>query len=953
MGNADKDEEEKKMSNSDEEKKIQQDEIDQQTLSFVFIASSKGLFGSAGYIDSLLSPWVDSNGIRSCHSYNSSSNSNSSSISSISSTSSDSDYGMQAGGCDLEADADSLTCRQSGTTESYSQSGTVINATVQEVYKSEYSAVEGNNSVTAGRANDRVVSRWDWDDDDKGMAMDIQTLLSDFGDFGDFFEDDMLAFGEPPGTAESQALMFTANDCGDISSSPCPTGMDVQDQMLLPALGYQAFDGFNQPSSAISDEANYKNQDPVKDGRSLGACSIPIGPPTGEFDYLSKAEAKLTFAPEYAAVETPTIEFSTSIFRNPYLPKSQKVESSRSSSNVYVYGATPPSSPCMEVSDEKPDTITKAKGGQMLHDAGSILQSNNYYTHIQSGKKQLDRRVVANNKNNNSKAFHKGEACSSSVSGFNSSNSVVSLQQQKSDRIRAGHFLLSPKTLLATEIECIMFQASMCRIRHTLLSQSNILNKLTGYVVDQIPSEANVLSENISSMYNVKKRDTIAIRIAGDADVGMLDGPVSAPVGVWRTVGAPKGAKPVNPLTIDSTSLHHNTPHEEGMITSVLRQPLQVLLDALPLLVQQAATFVDVSLDMDHGDGPYGCLALQEQWRRGFSCGPYMVHAGCGGLLASCHSLDIAGVELLDPLSADREIRTLVHVSSVISLLQSDIKVALKSAFGNLDGPVKGASKSALGNLDGPLSITDWLKGRSQTGDAGTAGDVYSSECSFSEARDSSSTVTLSVGEPISPPQSLPSISSCLKDGARLDDSSQRRSSQDTSISELEQQPNNSRLKPTLLVLPLPAILVGYQDDWLKTSSNSLQLWEKAPLEPYAMPKPMGYYVVCPEINPLMSAAADFFQQLGTGQMELGSGRWSSSGFVLVECPQSMKVAGTNTSIMGSVSDYLVALSKAWDVKSFLKSLSKALKTLRLGSNMVANQKEDNSGPCMVSMSIT
>lgn len=51
---------------------------------------------------------------RSQHGYNSSSNSNSSSISSISSSSSDSDYKMNSGANDLEADADSLTCRQSG-----------------------------------------------------------------------------------------------------------------------------------------------------------------------------------------------------------------------------------------------------------------------------------------------------------------------------------------------------------------------------------------------------------------------------------------------------------------------------------------------------------------------------------------------------------------------------------------------------------------------------------------------------------------------------------------------------------------------------------------------------------------------------------------------------------------------------------------------------------------------
>lgn len=98
-----------------------------------------------------------------------------------------------------------------------------------------------------------------------------------------------------------------------------------------------------------------------------------------------------------------------------------------------------------------------------------------------------------------------------------------------------------------------------------------------------------------------------------------------------------------------------------------------------------------------------------------------------------------------------------------------------------------------------------------------------------------------------------------------------------------------------------------YQDDWLKTSATSLQFWEKAPLEPYALPKPVSfltaiagnitdiqllsifhpccsykyskfssrnvfkflqinYSVICPDIDPLTSAAADFFQQLGTGQ---------------------------------------------------------------------------------------
>lgn len=85
------------------------------------------------------------------------------------------------------------------------------------------------------------------------------------------------------------------------------------------------------------------------------------------------------------------------------------------------------------------------------------------------------------------------------------------------------------------------------------------------------------------------------------------------------------------------------------------------------------------------------------------------------------------------------------------------------------------------------------------------------------------------------------------------------------------------------------------------------------------------------------------------GQMERSFGKWSSSGFVLVDSPQSVKNSSKNASVMGSISDYLVALSKGWDVKSFLKSLSKVLKALKLGPNSTEYQKEATSGPCMVS----
>lgn len=68
------------------------------------------------------------------------------------------------------------------------QAGMVLNPSM-----SEYGTMEVNNMT--GTANDQI-GRWGWDDDDKGMGMDIKALLSEFGDFGDFFEDDVLPFGE-------------------------------------------------------------------------------------------------------------------------------------------------------------------------------------------------------------------------------------------------------------------------------------------------------------------------------------------------------------------------------------------------------------------------------------------------------------------------------------------------------------------------------------------------------------------------------------------------------------------------------------------------------------------------------------------------------------------------------------------------------------------------------------
>lgn len=907
-----------------------------------FLVNCSG-FGAVGSAESTYQPWTESNRI---NSQRSSSNSNSSSISSVSSTSSDSDYHMTSEAGDLEADADSLTCRQSGltsnnqlenedhkqmpkrartgTSESFGGAGSVINA-----------SMEVNNSSIAGATDDHAGSHWDWDNDDR-VEMDIQILLSDFGDFGDFFESDSLPFGEPPGTAESQAIVYPVLD-GEAAGSPCTGAMDGMDQMLLPALEFPSLDSLNPLPDVVIDDSQGKQQEFISDTWSSVPGSNSSALSAGEFDTLSRAEAMMAFAPEYTAVETPASELLTQTFKIPYIPTSKKVESSASSIKVYVYGATPPSS-CLTASDEKCGKSQNAKAYSDGNESSHAMNYKKYYTHVKRVKEESDGVIDC-------KSIVSSEGPRTSLSGL--VNAIKSVKRERTENnTEPRSIFLSLEIVFASEAECIMFQASMCRIRHMLLSSSNLgplgMSSISGSTaLEHSRGDSLTISEKNSSRHEVKKKESIPVRIAGDIDVEMLDGPLN-PIGVWRSVGVPKGAKHTSSSSIENTpSFHYNSFNEENRLLYGQRQPLQELLDAMALLVQQATSFVDVALDAEHGDGPFGWLALEEQCRRGFSCGPSMVHAGCGGVLAACHSLDIAGVELLDPLSAS------FHASSVIGLLHSDIKLALKSAFGNMDGP---------------LLVTDWCKGRNQPGDSGTLKDGYIGESIAGGAKDSSSSISLAAGDPISPSNSS-GVSSCLRD-VRVDEISQRRLNQDIGASESEQQMNYSRLRPTLLLLPAPSILVGYQDDWLKTSTSSLQLWEKAPLEPYALPKHMTYYVVCPDIDPLASAAADFFQQLGTvyetcklgthtpqnvgAQMDLASGKWASSGFVMIDCPQSMKMESGKASIMGSISDYLLALSNAWEMRSFLKSLSNVLKGLRLGANSTTNQKEGSNAPGMV-----
>ena len=84
--------------------------------------------------------------------------------------------------------------------------------------------------------------------------------------------------------------------------------------------------------------------------------------------------------------------------------------------------------------------------------------------------------------------------------------------------------------------------------------------------------------------------------------------------------------------------------------------------------------------------------------------------------------------------------------------------------------------------------------------------------------------------------------------------------------------------------------------------------------------------------------------------MELSPGKYLPSGLVLVECPDQLKKVGNNyLSPISSISDYLQAFSKHWSVKSFVTSVSRILRDIKLTSSISTNQKDSSSGPCTVS----
>ncbi|XP_043676054.1 mediator of RNA polymerase II transcription subunit 13 isoform X2 [Vespula pensylvanica] len=63
---------------------------------------------------------------------------------------------------------------------------------------------------------------------------------------------------------------------------------------------------------------------------------------------------------------------------------------------------------------------------------------------------------------------------------------------------------------------------------------------------------------------------------------------------------------------------------------------------------------------------------------------------------------------------------------------------------------------------------------------------------------------------------------------------------------------------------PIPALVVGYDRDWLSLSPYALGYWEKLLLEPYAGPRDIAYVVVAPDSDCVVNKVKSFFRELST-----------------------------------------------------------------------------------------
>jgi hypothetical protein len=74
--------------------------------------------------------------------------------------------------------------------------------------------------------------------------------------------------------------------------------------------------------------------------------------------------------------------------------------------------------------------------------------------------------------------------------------------------------------------------------------------------------------------------------------------------------------------------------------------------------------------------------------------------------------------------------------------------------------------------------------------------------------------------------------------------------------------------------LPPPAVVVGYQRDWLKVAAPALRLWDKAPFEPYSgHVRDVSYVVIAPRGTPAAAAAAETLRELSATYELCGLGQ--------------------------------------------------------------------------------
>lgn len=162
--------------------------------------------------------------------------------------------------------------------------------------------------------------------------------------------------------------------------------------------------------------------------------------------------------------------------------------------------------------------------------------------------------------------------------------------------------------------------------------------------------------------------------------------------------------------------------------------------------------------------------------------------ADAGSMLASSRFLDQSGMEIMDPLSAE------ISAATAASLLQSDVRVAISTAFGDTAA-------------DGPLGLLDWCKGCVQGSNEGA-------ESTNTDSREVNSTVT-AVGESMTPQSGKGAAdiddlrrnsgSSRAIDSSSLSDQT-RGFSEDSGVTIHGDAYNESA---SILALPTPSLLVG------------------------------------------------------------------------------------------------------------------------------------------------